>query len=232
MNKISKSLIVLFLAFLLGGCFGVYSVQAQNDKLILELSSKECDIQYSGDSCVAELKLTNNTGEILIGTAILDIDYQGICGNSFEIGGIDIWYDGQTSKMQWNGDKFVFIGFSIVKGETQSNLKIKTASNLCPGEYAFTLALKGTSDKEEYITPPVVIGGGGSTYTPPVSTSKLSEDAQAVDTNNDDKIDVLDFNTLMVNWGSTSTNNIADFNSDGKVDIFDFNLLMIHWVNL
>ena len=75
-------------------------------------------------------------------------------------------------------------------------------------------------------------GGGGNTYNPLVFTSELSEAAQAVDTNNDDKIDVLDFNTLMVNWGSTAAGNLADFDNNNKVDIFDFNLLMIHWVNL
>jgi len=32
-----------------------------------------------------------------------------------------------------------------------------------------------------------------------------------------------------VNWGSTSVGNVADFNGDGKVDVFDFNLLMINW---
>jgi len=57
----------------------------------------------------------------------------------------------------------------------------------------------------------------------------LSAAAQKVDANKDNKIDVLDFNTLMVNWGKTTANNVADFNGDGKVDIFDFNLLMINW---
>jgi len=33
----------------------------------------------------------------------------------------------------------------------------------------------------------------------------------------------------MVNWGKTTANNIADFNGDSKVDIFDFNMLMINW---
>jgi hypothetical protein len=69
-------------------------------------------------------------------------------------------------------------------------------------------------------------GGGGGVTTP---TSPLSAAAQKVDANKDNKIDVLDFNTLMVNWGKTTANNVADFNGDGKVDIFDFNLLMIHW---
>lgn len=69
-------------------------------------------------------------------------------------------------------------------------------------------------------------GGGGGTIT---QTSTLSAAAQKVDANKDNKIDVLDFNTLMVNWGKTTANNVADFNGDGKVDVFDFNLLMINW---
>lgn len=82
-------------------------------------------------------------------------------------------------------------------------------------------------------------GGGGGSYTPlttptttPATTTPaatLTPEQQKVDANKDGKIDVLDFNSLMVNWGRTGTGNIADFNSDGKVDIFDFNLLMINW---
>jgi len=72
-------------------------------------------------------------------------------------------------------------------------------------------------------------GGGGGSYTPVTTTSKLSIEAQKVDANNDDKIDILDFNVLMVNWGSTTSGNGGDFNSDNKVDIFDFNMLMVSW---
>jgi len=72
-------------------------------------------------------------------------------------------------------------------------------------------------------------GGGGGVTTPSTPTSPLSAAAQKVDANKDNKIDVLDFNTLMVNWGKTTANNIADFNGDSKVDIFDFNMLMINW---
>ena len=68
--------------------------------------------------------------------------------------------------------------------------------------------------------------GGGSITT---TATTLSAAAQKVDANKDNKIDVLDFNTLMVNWGSASVGNMADFNADGKVDIFDFNMLMINW---
>ncbi len=71
-------------------------------------------------------------------------------------------------------------------------------------------------------------GGGGGGYTPPAS-SPLSEAAQKVDSNKDNKIDVLDFNALMVDWNKTGSGLTTDFNSDGKVDILDFNSLMINW---
>ena len=51
------------------------------------------------------------------------------------------------------------------------------------------------------------------------------------DTNDDNKVDILDFNTLMVHWGETGISNIADFSGDSVVDIFDFNILMVHWTS-
>ena len=78
-------------------------------------------------------------------------------------------------------------------------------------------------------TPSENTGSSGGVTTPSIPTTPLSAAAQKVDANKDNKIDVLDFNTLMVNWGKTTANNVADFNGDGKVDVFDFNLLMINW---
>jgi len=69
----------------------------------------------------------------------------------------------------------------------------------------------------------IVSGGGGGGGGGPIQTY-LKED-----TNRDGKVDIMDFNTLMVNWGETGAGNIADFNGDGKVDILDFNLLMVNW---
>lgn len=71
--------------------------------------------------------------------------------------------------------------------------------------------------------------GGGGASTPSTPTSPLSAAAQKVDANGDGKIDVLDFNALMVAWGSEGANLTTDFNGDGKVDILDFNLIMVHW---
>ncbi|MCX6813315.1 MAG: hypothetical protein NTV77_02430 [Candidatus Azambacteria bacterium] len=233
MNKVSKNLLILFLALVLGSYFSIFSAQAQDDKLILEVT-KKCDFQYSGDSCVAELKITNNTGRVLDGEASSHINYQGMCsGNkliNFDGAGITAQFS--INNVDWlnfsgweNGTTAVS-GFEIVKGETQPKLKIETVPNLCPGKYTFNLELKGG----EYITPPVTVGGGGGGYSSvPTSISPLSGAAQQVDTNSDGKVDVLDFVSLLANWGKTESNTAGDFNSDGKVDIFDFNLLMINW---
>ena len=70
-------------------------------------------------------------------------------------------------------------------------------------------------------TPPASSGGGGGT-TPPV-TYKTG------DTDQNNKVDIFDFNTLMVNWGNSPANSAADLDNNGKVDIFDFNLLMVNW---
>ena len=66
--------------------------------------------------------------------------------------------------------------------------------------------------------------GVGSSSNLPSSSS-----TQRVDVNNDGRINILDFVSLMSNWGRTQSNNIADFNSDGRVDILDFVLLMANW---
>lgn len=73
-------------------------------------------------------------------------------------------------------------------------------------------------------------GGGGSfvptpTPTPALSGTLLNEKA---DITKDGKVDILDFNVLIVNWGGTSSTS-ADLNSDGRVDIIDFNMLMVAW---
>ncbi len=172
MNKLSKSLIVLFLTFLFGSCFSVCFVQAQSNDLILE-TIKECKIQYTGDSCIAELKLNNNTGEVLDGTAFLSFGYQGVCGDSLNGEGIGAqlsinngdWLDFSN----WDIGTATLSGFDITKGETQPKLKIETIPNLCPGKYSFIFTLKGTAETgEEYTTTPAIIGGGGGSggYTP------------------------------------------------------------------
>jgi len=66
-------------------------------------------------------------------------------------------------------------------------------------------------------------GGGGAPTTPPTTDQ--------ADFNSDGNVNILDFNVLITNWGTTSgaTKATGDTNGDGKVDIYDFNLLIANW---
>jgi len=178
MDKNFLKLILLSLIVILGNSFFTSSARAGNG-LTLE-ATKECNIQYTGDSCVAELKLTNNTGEILAGEAFLHIDYQGVCSNNelrdFDGEGIEAQFsitdNNWLNFSSWEEGTTRVLDFKIDKGETQPKLRIKTVSNLCPGEYTFTITLKGnTENSERYITTPTIIGGsgGGGYYAPPTT---------------------------------------------------------------
>lgn len=66
-------------------------------------------------------------------------------------------------------------------------------------------------------------GGGGGGGTAPQIPSTIKGD-----TNGDGRVDLTDFNTLMIDWGSAPGSK-ADINSDGVVDLLDFNSIMINW---
>lgn len=67
-------------------------------------------------------------------------------------------------------------------------------------------------------------GGGGIAASTPAPTSSSSGDATG-----DGKVDILDFNTLLIHWGKSGTGLAADLDNNGTIDIFDFNLLLINW---
>ena len=84
------------------------------------------------------------------------------------------------------------------------------------------------------VIPPVVVppsggGGGGGGGGILVQPSTLSSAAQKVDTNKDNKVDMLDLVVVMANWNKNGAGNIADFNNDSKVDILDFVELLVNW---
>jgi hypothetical protein len=72
-------------------------------------------------------------------------------------------------------------------------------------------------------------GGGGGGGGGGIISNLISLFAKKADANNDGKTDILDFVSLMANWGKTESGNVADFNNDGKVDILDFVRLMADW---
>jgi len=183
--------ILLVLASLLNSVF-VFA-QGCNEKLVLELIGSPWQNITSGETRVAEIDIKNNTDYILDGIATLFVEYQGVCSNNqkvrFEGEGIYPYFsmDNQNDWIEpesfvWNNGELFFSDFRIRKGETPSFLKIKTDPLLCPGEYTFTLKLKGTAEEKEYVTPPVVIGGGGSYYIPPTT----SEEGEVITLTNPD----------------------------------------------
>ncbi len=74
--------------------------------------------------------------------------------------------------------------------------------------------------------PPPGGGGGGGNPLPPPNNLTLS---QRADINRDGRVDLLDFNLLMVGWGQTGAGIAADVNLDNSVGLLDFNPLMIYW---
>lgn len=67
-------------------------------------------------------------------------------------------------------------------------------------------------------------GGGGRPSRGPTGEEPDEEPGQAARV-----LGILDFNVMMVQWGSTACGNSADLNDDCSVDILDFNLLMVYW---
>ena len=74
-------------------------------------------------------------------------------------------------------------------------------------------------------------GGGNGPIIAANNIQTLSAEAQKVDTNKDGKVDLMDFNKLMVDWDVTGSGLVSDFDGNGTVDILDFNLLMINWTS-
>jgi hypothetical protein len=60
-----------------------------------------------------------------------------------------------------------------------------------------------------------------------IKKSEPKPAAQPGDFTADGKVDILDFNLLMVEWNKVKS--LADFNQDGAVNIADLNELMIVW---
>ncbi len=70
-------------------------------------------------------------------------------------------------------------------------------------------------------------GGGGGSYAPPIAPPTTAQ----ADFNESGEIDILDFNILITNWGTTTgaTKGTGDADGNGTVDIFDFNILITNW---
>lgn len=73
--------------------------------------------------------------------------------------------------------------------------------------------------------------GYSSSYVDQTFTTLALGEKITGDINKDNKVDIFDFNFLMVNWGQSPTDATADLDGNGQIDIFDFNLLMVNWTD-
>ena len=150
-----------------------------------------------------------------------------------------------TSVTQSNGQYGVNPDLLIVSGQTAGATILFTV-NGAPARETATFA-NGTLTNLNLTVPgaaPGTVttstqtstsGGGGGGNPPPTLTdippavTTLTEAQKVYDTNSDNRIDVLDFNSLIVHWGEKGSSVVADFDGNGVVDVFDFNALMVHW---
>jgi len=145
---------LLKLAILCSMLFIASSVEAE-DSFTLEVI-KECDIKYSGNSCIIGMEIVN-TGNEKIGNIMLHTDYAGVCSDNvkrpFDGAGIWVAHNGILSSAWANGNS-TLIGLNFLSGTTQTELEIKTHPALCPGQYDFSIMFEVESGEQ-------VVGGGG-----------------------------------------------------------------------
>lgn len=103
----------------------------------------------------------------------------------------------------------------------------------CYGDIAGPLA----SFSYEFSSPPATTpapssggstgGSGGGGYTPPTTPPTTAQ----ADFDDSGSVDILDFNVLITNWGTTTgaVKATGDTDGNGTVDIFDFNILIANW---
>ncbi len=72
-------------------------------------------------------------------------------------------------------------------------------------------------------------GSGGGSSSGGSSSNNTNTNTNSADITGDNKIDVFDFNIVMIDWGKTGTNIKGDLDKNDRVDILDFNMLMINW---
>ena len=125
-----------------------------------------------------------------------------------------------------DAEKMAISNFSDFEGAVQETYQTTKTWTLTEGDGLKTVYAKFYT---RWGQASEVVSDSITLITGPPPPPPLSPEAKKADANDDEKINILDFNVLMINWGVTIAGNIADFNEDSTVDIFDFNLLMIHW---
>ncbi|MCK5285862.1 MAG: hypothetical protein KAJ58_01395 [Candidatus Pacebacteria bacterium] len=219
-NNIYKISYLFLLVILLSNSFSV-SVMAQQELLLEKIT--DFNNITAGSKSYMELKMTNNTSDIMAG--VLDVTvYQG--DELFDGEGIVVKFlpDNTTNNWlvssNWLNGSVIFNGFDIALGETFTSVEITTHSALVSGEYSFRFSLNGTNDSGEEYSAPVIFAGGGGILG---GVSILG------DINGDGRVDKYDLALLMSYWGQSVSGLTVDLNGDGVIDKYDFSLLLLNW---
>ncbi len=148
---------------------------------------------------------------------------------------------GNLSGSAW-GEQLGYIDFSGVTINSSTGQFSGTATGTLVGTITFdcptycdvatdwrptTTTPTSSNDNGPGFNPPQILTPPSSTILQPLPV--IAAEAASIDIVRDGIINILDFNSLMVNWNALGSNNIADMNKDGAVDILDFNLLMVYW---
>lgn len=193
MNNFIKTFI-LGLILLIGVGFFANPVKA-NDNFSLELVSDSWGVIFGGERKTAKLKIINNTGNLLDGEAIFSAWYEGepFQGSLIAISSL---FKLSDNRSEWVAGSIVFSDFEISKGETQTTLEVETHSALMPGNYIFTLLLKGTAETgETYPAEIINVGGGGGRYvfsTPTITTTDTDSEIEEEEIKDEDVSDDKD----------------------------------------
>jgi hypothetical protein len=156
-NKIKKIIrySLFFLVFVLSLLISYFifskKVEARTNDLKLKVI-KECNIYYSGDSCISNLDLTNENKE-LDGLSFLEVKYEGECINKkFDGKGLETKLfisDKWLNFSNWDKGIASTETFKIKEGKSKAVFNADSSINLCPGKYTFSLEIRGTETNEK-----------------------------------------------------------------------------------
>ena len=132
--------------------------------------------------------------------------------------------EGTIKPYMYNGSSWVEISpFTINTNTNTVTFEINSAET----PYAlFGEPIPSTSEVVVIVAGP---GGGGGGGGGGVGVGPRPTPSTAGDATGDNQVNIFDFNTLMVNWGSGGGATSADLDRNGTVNIFDFNILMVNW---
>lgn len=133
-----------------------------------------------------------------------------------------------TATITWQTNE-VSLSWIVFGTTTAYGQEVKTTTYLA--SHSVTLNNLSPETTYHYQIKAADVNGHESSYVDRNFTTLALSEKMKGDINKDNKINIFDFNDLIISWGDALTNLAADLDNNGKVDIFDFNLLMVNWAD-